>query len=179
MEYCPCQCEQQAVFKGAQFFAAAFCLILLALCDHCEMRQRNGNSLSARCKLFSECCGGRCCCAGVARLLGLASVCARTASLRVPVVPSISTQHRKLCVLACARDWSSVGGGLCTVSSVLDIYHLREPAFRIYLPRRPIRIKFMGARSCGVLLAGLPRAILFVHFASVALHNCQERKHEE
>jgi hypothetical protein len=38
-------------------------------------------------------------------------------------------------------------------------------AFRMYLPRRPIHIKFMGARSCGVLLAGLLGAEVFVHVA--------------
>ena len=92
-------------------------------------------------------------------------MCAKTASLHVPVVPPISTQVRKFCVLACARDWSSVGSGLCTVSSVLTTYHLWGPAFRIHLPRRPIHIKFMGARYCGVLLAGLLRAEVFVHVA--------------
>ena len=120
----PCQCEQQVSFKGNLLSVAQFVASFRLFYRYCEMRLRSGISLSARCKLLSEHCGGLYGYAGVARLLGLVSVCAKMASLNVLVVPSTSTQHCVFCILACARDWSSVGGGLCSVSALLDTRQL-------------------------------------------------------
>jgi hypothetical protein len=138
------------------------------------MKLRSGISLSARCKLFSEYCGERCVYAGVARLLGLVSVCARMASLNVPVVPSISTQHCKFCVLACARDWSSVGGGLCSVSASLamcqlwrllpDIFAQAPDSYKVH--GCPLLRSFVGWFVCRRRFVACCAVLRSTHFRS-------------